>query len=186
MTASPDQDLDVEGGPVRGGVAVAGEPVLAGGPLDVVWEGRLLGARPLVVALGGERVTGRLAGFAFTATLDGADVTFDDPAADAVDLGGPLGVQPVTADGPRIEVLVNQFLTLERTVAALPDGGEAELELTCRWEARLAPDPPAAVAAAPRTVERTCRVAVRRDDEALRALVRRQIDAVMGAEREDE
>src|SRR3954452_3849099 len=107
MTASPDQDLDVEGGRVRVGVAVAGEPVLAGGPLDVVWEVRLLGAGPLFAALGGERVTGRLAGFAFTATLDRGDVAFDDPAAGAVDLGGPLGVQPVNADGPRIEVLVN-------------------------------------------------------------------------------
>jgi hypothetical protein len=186
MTASPEQDLDVEGGPVRVGVAVEDEPVLAGGPVDVVWELRLLGAGPLFVALGGERVTGRLAGFSFTATLDGADVTFADPAAGSVDLGGPLGVQPVTADGPRIEVLVNQFLTLERMAAALPAGGEGRLELTCRWEARIAPDPPAAVAVAPRPVELTCRVAVRRDDQALRALVRRHVDAVMAADREDE
>src|SRR3954463_4095122 len=158
MTATPEQDLDVEGGPVRVGVAAAADPVLAGGPVDVVWALRLLGPGPLFVALGGDRVPGRLAGFSFTAALAGADVTFADPAAGSVDLGGPLGVQPVTADGPRIEVLVNQFLTMERMAGVLPDGGEGERELTCRWEARIAPDQQAAVAVAPRPVERTLRV----------------------------
>lgn len=186
MTDGAQEEIDVDGAVVESSVRVDAQPVLAGGPLDVIWRLRLVGAGPVYVALGGDRVTNRLAGFAFTATLVDSSVPFEDPAADQVDLGGPMGVQAVTPEGLDVDVFVNQFVTLEAARLALPTGGRGVLELACHWDLLLGPRPDAVFAAAPRSTDLRLQVELRRDDEALRALVQRQAEAVLRAPREDE
>ena len=176
MTNGPQEEIEADGAVVEASVRVDNQPVLAGGPLDVIWRLRLVGAGPVYVALGGDRVASRLAAFAFTASLVDSSVPFEDPTADHVDLGGPMGVQAVTPNGLDVNVFVNQFVTLEGTRLALPPGGRGVLELTCHWDLLLGPRPEAVFAAAPRPTDLRLRVEVPRHDDrtALRALVRRR------------
>jgi hypothetical protein len=185
MTDGAHREIDVDATLVEASVRVDGRPVLAGGPLVVIWRLRLLGAGPLYVALGGDRVAGRLAAFRFAATLEGSSLRFEDPAANQVDLGGPMGVQPVTPNGLDLEVLVNQFVTLEATRLALPLGGRGLLDLACHWDLLLGARPDAVFTAPARPTDLQLQVEVHRDDDALRALVRSQVEAVLRAERED-
>jgi hypothetical protein len=185
MTDGAHQEIEVDTNRVEASVRVDGQPVLAGGPLDVIWRLRLLGAGPLYVALGGDRVAGRLAAFRFTATLEGTSLRFEDPAANHVDLGGPMGVQAVTPEGLDVEVLVNQFVTLEAARPSLPPGGRGVLDLACHWDLLLGARPDAVFTAPARFTDAQLQVEIQRDDDALGALVRGQVEAVLRAERED-
>jgi hypothetical protein len=158
----------VGGVALRARAAVDQPEVLAGGPLTVVW--RLRAETGTVhVALGGDRVTGRLAGFSFTGRVQGSDVALTDPAAGSVDLGGPIGTHEVGAAEFSVPLLVNDFLTLDAARDAVPPGETRELELGCRWDLR-AGDAATVLGAAPVPLQVTLRVPLRRDDTALAVL----------------
>lgn len=180
------KDITVDGTKVRASVRVDDSLVLAGGPLTVVWQLRAFDGRTVYVALGGNRVSGRLAGVSFGAELHGTDVVFTDPAEGAVDLGGPVGVQTVSSTGLTVAVLVNQFLTLERARPAVLAGAEGLLVLQCRWDLEIAPRRDEVLGAAPRSVKLSVRVPLRRDDASLGAIVRDLATAVLKADRQDE
>lgn len=156
---------EVRAGRVRLGVTAAVEQpeVLAGGPLTVVWGVRAE-AGTVYVAVGGSRATGRLAGFSFTGrVLDpdaAAPIDLVDPAADAVDIGGPLGTHEVGVEGFTVEVPVGDFLTLAAARDAVPPGETWVLVLGCRWDLQ-AGDAATVLGAVPVPVEVTLRIPLR-------------------------
>jgi hypothetical protein len=156
-------------------VRVEEVPVLAGGPMVAVWT---LHGPPADVALGGSRTLNRTTGFSFAGTAEGLDVPLTDPAADVVDLGGPMGARPLPEAGLTVSLLVNQYLTVENLRPALPPGGSGVLALRCRWDL--------VAGAEPVPLELTLRVPVRRDDDALADVVREQVEAVLRTEKPDE
>src|SRR6266496_2456322 len=158
-------------------------PVLAGGPMTVVWS---LRGTPGQVALGGSRVLNRVTGFSFAGTVDGVDVALTDPAAGAVDLGGPMGLRPVPESGLTVSLLVNQYLTVEKLRDSLPPGGSGMLSLHCHWDLVIVREAENVLGARPLPLDLTLRVPVRRDDDALADVVRERVDAVLWAGKQDE
>jgi hypothetical protein len=166
-------------------VRVEDAPVLAGGPMTVTWGLRTTGAAAYV-ALGGDRVLGRMTGFSFTGALDGANTSLADPAEGALDLGGPVGLQEVTESALTVPLLVNQFLTVERLRDALRPGENGTLILHCRWDLVAAGDREHVLGSAPVPIDLTLRVPVHRDDDMLMGVVQELVTAVLTADREDE
>ncbi len=176
--------VNAHGIELRVSVAVEESPVLAGGPLTATWE--LTPVRPPVdVELGGDRVSGRVAGFSFHGRLDGSDLEFADPAEGAVELGGPVGTRQVT-DSLRVPLLVNQYLTVDAAVEAIPAGEQRLLELRCHWDLVCGKGPAGAAGKGPVPIDLTLQIPLRRDDDALAALVRQQAGALLEADRQDE
>lgn len=171
MSAVPEAQaqLDVGGVVVRVGFRAITPVCVAGGVCEVelLFE---VGDR-FALPVGRERATGRLAHLAIDGRL-GTDV-LEDPAAGAVQVGGPSGTVPVEpAAAYREPVLVNEFLGLERTPELLEPGGTGLLELDLRRALRPTGDPTASARLA---------VPVRRDDAALAA----EIERLAGALREE-
>src|SRR5215472_10969545 len=144
-TSRPEASLTLggEGVALRAGFRAATAEELAGGPLEVEAFVDNTGAAPLYLALAGEGSRLRPARFSFAATVEGLDVELDDPEAGAPDAGGPATVVAVPPGESRSQsLLVNEFLRLEKLSQALGPGEAVALTLR-----------------------------VRRDDEALEALV---------------
>jgi hypothetical protein len=112
--------------------------VVAGAPLTVTAAVENAGSSPLFLMVAADRGSGRPADVAFTGQLEGADLVLDDPAAGGADIGGPAGAVPLAAGRPIVqELLVNQFLSLERLADAVPAGESRRLTLRLVRSCRL-------------------------------------------------
>jgi hypothetical protein len=141
----------------------ADEPALAGGPVHLRVVVALLSGGPVQLAESAARATGRSREYAFTANgPDGGPLP--DPFADAVEIGGVETFREVTTEVPvTADVLLNQFLELDRVREALPDGGTLQLAVHCRRWLRLRTQADDETAAASAIVH----VQMRRDDAEL-------------------
>jgi hypothetical protein len=122
--------LRIDGSELDVSVASDQATFVPGTELGVTWRLRVRSGR-LYVAVGGDRATGRLAGFTFTGRVPGTDLELRDPAAGSVDIGGPIGSHEV-ADDFSVPLPVGDFLTLD----AIPPGTAGVLELGCGWQLR--------------------------------------------------
>jgi hypothetical protein len=175
--------------------AVAAE-FLSGGAVEVEFFVENTGGTPFYLAVGGDRARLRPSFFSFAATLEveGAEVLLDDPAARIIDRGGPVTRIQVKTNAPyRKTLLVNEFVRLEKTIAALFPGQAGVLRLRCQRSLPMASVPEQAFkmdSDAP-VVEAALVFHVRRDDTALEALsarlateVRANQTVTVSAERE--
>ncbi len=158
-----------------GGVPVAGrrlamacrpesEELLAGGPVWLAAELRLIEGEPIGLVAGSSRASGRSTEYRCEA--DG----LRDPFADAVEIGGVETTRRLSSAEPvREELLLNQFLTLEDLLTRVPEGATARVDVRCRR--RLLVDPPESSGEPPgEPAEAVDEIAVtlRRDDARVR------------------
>jgi hypothetical protein len=182
LEATTDLDGDV---PLRVTVRFGEATYLAGGPLNVEWKAWTTEGSAFVV-LAGDRARRRFARMSFAARLEGSKTRLEDPAHAPPDLefGGPAGAVSISEDTPvAIPVFVNQFLTLERTVSALPSGGHDTLVLDCRWDLTVSRQQ-ADLLSRPATAsaQLTLRLPVERDDAGLQRLVTEQARSVLASQ----
>lgn len=151
---------------------------LAGGLIEAEFFVENTGGSPFYLAAGGNRSKLRPAFFSFAATLEveGREVLLDDPAAGIIERGGPVTRIQVETNAPyRKTLLVNEFVSLEKTIPALSPNQAGVLRLRCQRPLPMASIPEQAFqmgSEAP-VVDAVLVFHVRRDDIALEALVAR-------------
>lgn len=164
---------------VTAGFRVVTKDPLAGGPIELEFFVDNIGSSPLQLAVGGDMARQRPGQFSFTAELDG--VALGDPQPGVPDLGGPLGVVPVTSDSPwRQPLLLNDFVRLEDTVAKLVPAGSSRLRVSCQRSLALAAS--AAAVLRPKgatSIKIALAVDIRRADAELAELAAGLLEAVL-------
>lgn len=164
----------------RAGFRVVTTELLAGGPVELEFFVESIGASPLHLAVGGDRMRQRPGQFTFAATFEGSPLA--DPLAATPDMGGPVGVVQVRPGEPwRQPLILNQFIRLEDTRARLEQGATGQLALACKRPLALAADEAHALSqdkGGP-VVAVDLAFDLRRDDAALEALAARFLDEVM-------
>lgn len=173
-------DLGADDVRAHAGFRVVTTELLAGGPVELEFFVESVGARPLHLAVSGDRMRQRLGQFTFAAIFEGSPLV--DPMADAPYMGGPIGVVQVSPGEPwRQPLILNQFIRLEDTPARLEQGAAGQLALACRRPLALAADEAHALSqdeGGP-VVAVNLSFDLRRDDAALEALAARFLDEVM-------
>jgi len=187
-------DFAVNNLKVTAGFRTHDAEVLAGGPLKVEFFVENDNAAPLYLSVRGDRARLRQANFSFAAAVEGKEVNLDDPAAKTMDLGGLGTAAKIETGAPyRRMLLVNEFVRLEKLVAALTSGEVVMLRLRCQSPLQLAGSIEQVFKsrAEGRVADVALTIHVRRDDAALEALIARlaaEIDAnrtgAVSAERE--
>ena len=184
MSARPPEhregftDLVAHGMPVRAGFRLIPGEWLAGGPVELEFVLDNLGALPLYLAVGGDRMRQRPGQFSFAARFDGHGLP--DPMAALPDAGGPIGIVEISSASPwRQRLVLNQFVSLEDTPQRLQPGAAGRLDLSCRRPIVLAVTQAAALTgdASPALVIALA-IDLRRDDKALAALAADLSDAI--------
>ena len=131
-------------------------PVVLGEPLTAIWA-VTSGGSAAFVALAADRITGRILGLSFRASLPGTEVELADPAPEAGALGGPGTVHDLSAGSLTLPVLVDDYLDLG-PLAQSPEAARAGvLTLTGHWDLQVAIDDHAALGATPTPVSLTLR-----------------------------
>ena len=148
-TQSSDQaearaDLTVDGVRLTVSVRVDRLPVVLGEPFRAVWT-VTSGGSAAFVGLGADRITGRILGLSFRATVPGAEVELADPTPEAGSLGGPGTVHDLGAGDLTLPVLVDDYLDL----GPLSQSQSEMLNLTCRWDLQVGLDEFGVLGAAP-------------------------------------
>jgi hypothetical protein len=152
--------------------------VLAGGPVEVTFHVTNKAATTFFLASGRSRTKLRPAFFSFTArlNLDGAEVQMNDPTVAIIERGGPVGQIEVAANSAYGEtLLLNEFVSLEKTVPALRPGQVGVLEIYCQRPLPMAGTPAGEAYRmndAP-VLNSELVINVRRDDAALEGVISR-------------
>jgi hypothetical protein len=155
---------------------------LAGGPIELELTVEAPAEGAIYVMFSGDRMRMRSGDLAFAASCGGAVLA--DPKGDLPNLGGPSTLVAVRPGTPhRRTLLLNDFVRLEDALDVVPPDTSAELFVTCVWSPRLAADERASSGLGdPLRVEMSVTLAIRRDDDALVALVDRLVDHVFHGE----
>jgi hypothetical protein len=116
---------------------------------------------------------------AFAAELEDSGVVLDDPAAGSANIGGPAGAVPLAEGRPFAqELLVNQFLSLERLTDAVPAGDTQVLTLQLTRTLRVGADQAEALQARGAPVEAELTLTVRGDPAELDRIADELAEAV--------
>ena len=115
-TQTPDRaeartDVAVDGVRLTVSVRVDRLPVVLGEPLTAIWA-VTSGGSAAFVGLAADRITGRILGLSFRASLRGTEVELADPAPEAGALGGPGTVHDLGAGDLTLPVVVDDYLDL--------------------------------------------------------------------------
>jgi len=177
VSRSGRAELGVDGTRVAVSLLAPDGDIVAGAPLTVRCEIEPEDGAALFLLVSGDSATGRPAGVSFGA--QGAGVELVDPARDAVNIGGPAGAVPLAAGQPfSQELLVNQFLTLERLADEIPEGSTATVTLVLRRELQIGRDQAGAMRAPAQAAEVELELGFRGDPGELRRIADRLADEV--------
>ena len=94
--AEAQADVAADGVRLTVSVRVNRLPVVLGEPLRAIWA-VTSGGSAAFVGLAADRITGRILGLSFRASLPGTDLELADPAPEAGAVGGP---EPCTISAP--------------------------------------------------------------------------------------
>ena len=167
---------------IKARFAVTDASDVAGGPVELAFSAELVEGAACQLIAAGDRMTNRPAGFSFAATFAGH--VLSDPYADLPDMGGPEGILELQTDRPVHQRLVlNEFVRLEDVRALLAPGATGLLAIECaRHLSLVAAGEDAPFDSAAVTVPLALQL--RRDDNALDALVRRLLAQVLDGPRD--
>jgi hypothetical protein len=146
--------LDVDGVQLTISLRVDQIPVVLDEPLTATWQVTSSGSAGFV-GLAADRISGRLLGMSFRASLGGTDLGLADPTPEAGAVGGPATAHDLGAGDLILPVLVDDYLELAGLVDSPAVAGETLLKLTGHWDLPIAPDDRAILAASPTPVSLT-------------------------------
>ena len=147
--ADAQVDVSVDGVRLTVSVRVDRLPVVLGEPLTATWA-VTSGGSAAFVALAADRITGRILGLSFRASLRGTDLDLADPTPEAGALGGPGTAHDLGTRDLTLPVLVDDYLDLG-PLSGLTRA-ETTLTLSCHWDLQAGLDDLAVLGATPTPV----------------------------------
>lgn len=151
-TQPPDRvqaqtEVDVDGVRLTVSVRVDHVPVILGEPLTATWQVTSGGAVAFV-GLAADRITGRILGVSFRASLPGTDLDFVDPSPGAGALGGPGTAHDLSTGDLILPVVVDDYLDLGPLSESTDAAAQTTFTLTGLWDLQAGLDSLAVLGAA--------------------------------------